>query len=67
MLNFPASESDLRTGPAPDFGPPGVVRISGKRALEQLREGQPLWPWLLAAALAVAGLEGLLLLRVDKR
>ena len=67
VLNFPTSESDLRTGPAPDFGQPGVVRISGKRSLEQLREGQPLWPWLLAAALLVAALEGLVLLRVDKR
>lgn len=65
-VNFPPVESDLRTGPAPDFGNSSVVRISGKRSLEQMREGQPLWPWLLAVGLLVAGLEGLVLMRVDR-
>lgn len=65
-VNFPSSESDLRTAPAPDLGNSRVVRIAGRQSIEQMREGQPLWPWLLALGMVVAGLEGLVLLRVDK-
>jgi hypothetical protein len=59
VVNFPAEESDLRATP------PGAVRTAGAAVagsgvdVRRLRDGLPLWPWLLGAVAACALIEGL--------
>jgi hypothetical protein len=53
-VNFAASESDLDPGLAPDMAGAPSVRIGAETPIRDLREGTPLWPMLLAAALALA-------------
>lgn len=57
-VNLPPEESDLRVA-APEVGGDGVPLSPLARAsdLATLREGRPLWPWLLALALLVAAAE----------
>lgn len=58
-VNFPESESDLRTlDKAPTFG--SATGTSGSLAHQAaLAQGIPLWPWLVAAALLFLVLESL--------
>jgi hypothetical protein len=58
-VNFPESESDLRTlDEAPAFG--STSTASGSLAHQAaLAQGIPLWPWLVAAALLFLVLESL--------
>jgi von Willebrand factor type A domain len=58
-VNFPESESDLRTlDEAPTFGSSSTA--SGSLAHQAtLAQGIPLWPWLVAATLLFLGLESL--------
>jgi len=65
-VNFPEVESDLRadTGLASGKGP--VVELNAGKSMKRMREGTPLWPLLLALAVGMALIEGLVLTRVDK-
>ena len=55
VVDFPAEESDLRSRPAPELAGGSWTTLDGGRRLRDLREGTPLWPWLLGLAL-LAGL-----------
>ena len=49
-VNFPAGESDLRILDAPASAGPGTVVLAVNESVSSLRQGIPLWPWLLAFA-----------------
>lgn len=49
-VNFPASESDLRISESPAATAPAAATLSVGESVTALREGIPLWPWLLALA-----------------
>ena len=53
-VNFPASESELVPGPAPEADGISSVSVGAETPIRTLREGTPLWPSLLAAALILA-------------
>lgn len=58
-VNFPAVESDLRTLTPADLRSGGdALTLSGGHTVRRLREGIPLWPYALAAALLLATTEG---------
>ena len=60
-VNFPATESDLRTrDPGRVLAEVAAVVKTGRR-VRQLRDGIDLWPWLLAAALLAAVIESVAL------
>lgn len=65
--NFPVVESDLRTLPPEDVRT-GVnaVSLSDGARVRAMREGVPLWPYLLMAALALVMVEGVTLLWVER-
>ncbi len=67
IVNFPEVESDLRTGlpPAIAKGPLRAVRSAHELAAG--REGTALWKIFIWAALALIGLEGLLVLLLDRQ
>ena len=56
-VNFPAEESDLRVLPPSAMAGVEAGATSGASLTHQ-RDGLPLWPWLVAAALAFLVLEG---------
>jgi hypothetical protein len=61
-VQFPASESDLRTTiETPAAGDARSGRVADGRSVDALRNGIPLWPWMLAAAVALLILETLAL------
>jgi hypothetical protein len=49
-VNFPALESDLRVSESPAAATPGATSLTVGESVTALREGIPLWPWLLALA-----------------
>jgi hypothetical protein len=49
-VNFPAAESDLRLAASPPSASPETTTLSVTESVTALREGIPLWPWLLAVA-----------------
>jgi hypothetical protein len=57
-VNFPSVESDLRTLDLGKLGGDGAIGLTSGDSVRHLREGLPLWPWLLALALLWALLEG---------
>lgn len=62
VVNFPASESDLRSLPK-ELGEEGhAVLINAGRELSQLREGSSLWPYLLIFVIIAALAEGAILI-----
>ncbi len=65
VVNFPESEMDDRAvdpaGIAAAASTPGRASASAKPDWAALRDGVPLWPWFVAAALAFFALEAALL------
>lgn len=60
-VNFPADEeSDLRTLDPATLGIGSTLSLSAAAALTAQRDGLPLWPWLLGAALVFLLLESLI-------
>jgi hypothetical protein len=49
-VNFPAVESDLRVSESPAAAIPEATSLTVGESVTALREGIPLWPWLLAFA-----------------
>lgn len=49
-VNFPTVESDLAFSEPPVASLPGATALSVSDSITALREGVPLWPWLLAFA-----------------
>ncbi len=66
IVNFPSAESDLRTGPPPDIARGSVFTANSADALKAGREGISLWTFLVWAALGLIGLEGLLVVLLDR-
>ena len=62
VVNFPATESDLRRMTAAELDDAAGTLIAGqaRARLADLREGRPLWPWFLAAAALLFLIEGVL-------
>jgi hypothetical protein len=65
-VNFPPVESDLRLQSAVALAGDGTTMLRAGADLRRLRDGVPLWPWLLAATLALALLEGVALQWVER-
>ncbi len=63
VVNFPETESDLRTLTTAELekGAGALITGSARERLGDLREGRPLWPWFLAAAAVLFVIEGVLL------
>jgi len=66
VVHFPETESDLE-----QTVDPNAILVAGKvlgveDSVSALREGQPLWPWLLALAMAVALTESLVVWRTQR-
>ncbi|HOW97283.1 MAG TPA: VWA domain-containing protein [Kiritimatiellia bacterium] len=57
-VNFPALESDLRPIPVKEIEQQGRVALAAGRRARELRDGLPLWPYLLLAVVGWALLEG---------
>ncbi|MBU1693868.1 MAG: BatA and WFA domain-containing protein [Verrucomicrobia bacterium] len=57
-VNFPPVESDLRTMTMKEIERQGDIALTAGRRARQLRDGLPLWPYLLALALGWVLLEG---------
>lgn len=66
IVNFPVIESDLRTIAAADLEKPGAVAVAAGHSVAGMREGTRLWPLLLGIALALALVEGLVLMKAEK-
>ena len=63
VVNFPKSESNLAPASSEQLAALGsgdVVAIRGGNEAKMLKDGIPLWHWLLAAAMMVFLLVGLL-------
>lgn len=60
VVNFPESESDLRTMTEADLQSLPGATIAGAQVavLDELREGKPLWPWLVGFATVCLLAEG---------
>lgn len=58
-INFPAGESDLRVLESPAAAAPAAMTLRVGESVNALREGTPLWPWLLALACACVLAESL--------
>lgn len=58
VVNFPPVESDLRPIPVKEIEQRGGVVLAEGRRARELRDGLPLWPYLLLAAVGWALLEG---------
>jgi len=50
VVNLPPEESDLRCLSAPAIARSGWSALDGGRRVRDLRDGVPLWPWLLGLA-----------------
>ena len=57
VVNFPPEESDLRAMPVGEVAGVDAASAASGRQVRQLRDGIPLWPYLLAAAAALALIE----------
>jgi hypothetical protein len=66
-VNFPTPESDLRAMTLRDIEKPGSVSVAGGSKVRQMRDGLQLWPYLLMSAIALALVEGTLLLWVERK
>lgn len=68
VVNFPESESDLRTLDLDRIRKrqAGAAAADGAIPVRDLREGIPLWPWLLLAAGLCAAGEAAVLLRAQR-
>ncbi len=66
IVNFPVVESDLRALSLAEISKPGGVAVSRGSKVRQLRDGVKLWPYLLIIAVALALLEGAVLLWTDR-
>jgi len=66
VVQFPADESDLRDrlDPVTLEGEGMVLGVT--ESVNELREGRPLWPWLLAAAMVVALMESAVVWRTQR-
>ena len=65
-VNFPGVESDLRALSTKSFGSASELQLSSGAVVAHLREGVPLWPWLLAAGVLLVLFEGLALLWAER-
>lgn len=65
-VNFPTVESDLRALSLVSVETQGAIGVTEGRTVRQLRDGIPLWPYLLTLALALALMEGVALLWVER-
>jgi hypothetical protein len=63
VINFPEEESDLRQLTTEELEARGgaIIANAGRAEMATLREGRPLWPWLLGAAAFFLLLEAALL------
>ena len=61
-VNFPEAESDLRELPPGELEKGKALAVTGGRNLRDMREGAPLWPWLLGLVLLAVLAEGAVLL-----
>jgi hypothetical protein len=59
-VNFPESESRLKPLDEPPGSGDGSLAAKGGAARVALEDGMPLWPWLVAVALACLLLEGVI-------
>lgn len=66
IVNFPVVESDLRALSMQDLESHGSVSVREGRTVRLLREGIKLWPILLGLAVALALVEGLALLWMER-
>jgi hypothetical protein len=66
IVNFPGAESDLRTGPPPAIAKGGLHSARSAAALDAGRQGTDLWKFFIWAALAMIGIECLLVLLLDR-
>lgn len=57
VVNFPPEESDLRAMPVSELSGANAAAATSGRQVRQLRDGIPLWPYLLSAAAALAMIE----------
>jgi hypothetical protein len=68
VVNFPHAESDLRQLPVESVKGLGAdAAVTSGRKVRELRDGLPLWRYLLAAALLLALSEGALLLVFERK
>ena len=65
-VNFPSVESDLRALASKSFGTGTEIQLSSGAVVGHLREGVPLWPWLLGAGVLLVVLEGVALLWAER-
>ena len=68
-VNFPETEMDLRIAPAASQSGAGLAAIGTRGAPDwnTLRDGLPLWPWLVGGALVFLMLEALVILLGRRR
>jgi von Willebrand factor type A domain/Aerotolerance regulator N-terminal len=66
VVNFPPSESDLRSLPKQKITTYGISAAGG-HDFKKLESGQELWPMLLCAVIALLLLEGLIILWSKKK
>jgi hypothetical protein len=59
-VNFPPGESDLRPLPGPPSSDAASANVNSLTREAELSRGIPLWPWLVALALAMLATEPLL-------
>jgi hypothetical protein len=68
VVNFPAVESDLRQMPVESIkGLGAAAAVTSGRKVRELRDGLPLWRYLLTAAFLLALFEGALLLIFERK
>ncbi len=65
-VNFAASESDLRTIALEKLKINGISASAGKGAISTIHEGINLWPYLLIAAIMLALVEGIVMVKVER-
>ncbi|OGV56275.1 MAG: hypothetical protein A2017_11525 [Lentisphaerae bacterium GWF2_44_16] len=65
IVNFPQIESDLRTVSSKKIESFGILSESG--SVKLLHEGLELWPFILAAVMALLLLEGLVMLWAERK
>jgi len=66
-VQFPSVESDLRTVTSPpEIADGRSTAVADGRSVSTLRNGLPLWPWMLATAIALVLLEPLAVAWVDR-
>jgi len=66
IVNFPVIESDLRTRSMDELKALRSVAMEDVHSISNLRDGTPLWPWLLALGLLLVLAENAVLLKAER-